>query len=196
MYSVCAHFFSFVMHFRIYRSRGGLIRFLKLRAIRNLVHQIEHSFFYMNNAQHFFFARFYYKSVPPLTNAKIVCESLIIYLSLGIKIPKAFHKMYTWQKYWQRFYDDNTVGYANKYKVNLVNYIYPLKGIRIVFSGPPYKARRTVSRHYHLWVSDDFITGRMPLSFVDLNIDYYQSVVVIRRSNIGIKVWLLFDNVI
>jgi len=36
----------------------------------------------------------------------------------------------------------------------------------------------------------------MPLAFVNLQIDYYQSVVVLRRSNIGLKVWLLFDAVI
>lgn len=45
-------------------------------------------------------------------------------------------------------------------------------------------------------MSDDFFTGRMPLSTMDLSIDYYQSFAVIRRSNIGVKVWLLFDNVV
>jgi hypothetical protein len=196
MFSVCSQFFSFVMHFRIYRLRGGLYRFLKIRALRNLVHQIEHSFFSNQNVQHFFFARFYYKTVPPITNAKMVCESVLVSLSLGVKLNTAFGSVFNWQKYWQHYYDENTVGFFNGYTLNLGNFIYPLKGIRIVCSGPTYKARRTTSLKYHLWVSNDFITGRMPLSFVDLQIDYYQSVVVLRRSNIGLKVWLLFDAVI
>lgn len=66
--------------------------------------------------------------------------------------------------------------------------LYPVKGIRIVCSGPPYKARRTTSVRYLSWVSDEYLTGKMPLSTVNINVDYVQSHVVLRRSTIGIKV--------
>lgn len=76
----------------------------------------------------------------------------------------------------------------NKYGVNLHEFIYPLKGIRITCAGPPYKARRTVTKKYHVWLSEEFLSGRMPMSTMHLELDYYQSVTVIRRSNIGVKV--------
>lgn len=150
MYSVCAHFFSFVMHLRIYRFRGGLYRFLKIRALRNLVHQIEHTFFSYDNVQHFFFARFYYKTVPPMTSAKMVCEYVLIQLSLGSNVRDAFVSVLSWQKYWQKYYDENTVRFLNRFNVNLGNFVYPLKGIRIDCAGPSYKARRTSTMKYHL----------------------------------------------
>lgn len=68
-----------------------------------------------------------------------------------------------------------------------------MKGIRIICSGPPFKARRTTASKYHMWVSYEYLTGRMPLSTMNLQIEYVQSYAVIRRSNIGIKVWILFD---
>jgi hypothetical protein len=74
------------------------------------------------------------------------------------------------------------------------DFLYPIKGIRIICSAPSYKARRTTQLTYLFWLSDEYLAGRMPLSTVNLHIEYVQSHVVIRRSNIGIKVWLLFED--
>jgi hypothetical protein len=188
MYNLCSNFFYLVMHFKLYRAHGGLLRFLRAKALNNLVYQIEHSFFFSSNSLHFISARFYYKSVPPITNAKMVCDVVVITMSLGLNLRSAFSKILNWQTHWQNYYNDNTVAFINRYKVNIGNFVYPLKGIRLDCSGPPYKARRTSRSQYHLWVSNELLTGKMPLSFVDLQIDYYQSVVIIRRSNIGVKV--------
>lgn len=82
------------------------------------------------------------------------------------------------------------------YALDIGACMYPVKGIRVICAGPPYKARRTTASQYHMWASDEYLTGRMPLSTMHLQIEYVQSYVVLRRSNIGIKVWVLFDEVL
>jgi hypothetical protein len=190
------NFLSFVYMLRFFPN----IFYLR-KMLFSLTYQIEHSLFSYSKVPHFFFLRlYYYKYMPPLTNAKIVCEYIILLLSIGLRLNHVFFRISRWQRYWQRKGNKAERHFlrTNSYtsKLSIYNLLYPLKGIRILCSGPLYKARRTVSKKYHLWVSDDFITGRMPLSTLDLHIDYYQSFAVLRRSNIGIKVWLLFSEVL
>jgi hypothetical protein len=64
----------------------------------------------------------------------------------------------------------------------------PLKGIRILLSGPPSKARRKSKVFYHLWVANHYITGNMPLQSFDYVIDYYQTYIVLKRASLGLKV--------
>ena len=188
-------FSSFLFQVKSFRRNYQF--FFNRKAIFNLTYQLENSLFKYSNVPYFFFARFYNNSfLPPITNAKMVCEFVIVQLSLGFRINSVFSKVLNWQKYWKRKTDSKSNTFLNLYRLNLGIFSYPLKGIRIICSGPPYKARRTHSSKYHLWVSNEFFTGRMPLSTMDLHIDYYQSFVVLRRSNIGVKVWLLFDEVL
>jgi len=188
-------FFSFIFQFQFF-GRSYRYFFLR-RSLINLTKQLEHSLFEYSQVPYFFFARFYYsKWLPPITNAKIICEYIIIQLSLGVRINQVFSRVLHWQKYWKLKNDMRSRKFISSYNLNLGSFFYPLKGIRIICSGPPYKARRTISSKYHLWVSNEFFTGRMPLSTMHLHIDYYQSFAVLRRSNIGIKVWLLFEEVL
>lgn len=77
---------------------------------------------------------------------------------------------------------------SNCDELDLREFVYPVKGIRIICSGPSYKARRTTAVKYLVWVSDEYLTGKMSLSTINLSIEYVQSHVVLRRSIIGIKV--------
>jgi hypothetical protein len=83
---------------------------------------------------------------------------------------------------------DEDVQNDSKRLDELATFKNSLKGIRIICSGPPYKARRKVKKKYHLWLSREFITGPMPLQSMDYTIDYYQSFVIIKRATLGIKV--------
>jgi len=135
------------------------------------------------------FLRYYYHALPPFNNARMLCNFLIIKLVTGYGIHGAFNGIYTWQTYWRKKLTDRT-----KYSIELADALYPVKGIRIIFSGPSYKARRTTAFKYLFWVSDEYLVRKMPLSTVNLHIEYVQSHVVLRRSTIGIKVWLLLDD--
>lgn len=64
-------------------------------------------------------------------------------------------------------------------------------GIRVVCSGPPYKGKRTLKTHYHLWVSDYNIIGDMPYQTFVFNIDYFQTTFTFKQATFGLKVWLL-----
>ena len=64
----------------------------------------------------------------------------------------------------------------------------PLKGIRVVCKGPNYKARRKRKFFFHTWVSDDWMTGKMPGQSLDAQVDYYQSFAIQTQASIGIKV--------
>ena len=150
MYNACASFFSIVMHLQIYREHGGLLRFLKYQALYKFVCQIEQTFRTSTKCLHMLNARFYYKSVPPITNAKMVSDVVLITMSMGINIRSAFLYILNWQLYWQAYYNDTTVSNINRYNINIGDFVYPLKGIRIDCSGPPYKARRTSRSQYHL----------------------------------------------
>lgn len=119
-------------------------------ALHNLTLQIENTLYSYHNVAHLFIARFYYRAVPPITNAKILCEYILIQLSNGLKIKAVFSRVSRWQKYWQTRCDNNTAHFIQSFGTHIGNFIYPLKGIRIICSGPPYKARRTTSSKYHV----------------------------------------------
>lgn len=128
----------------------SIFQMLRKKALHNLTLQIEYSLYSHHHVKHFLMARFYYRSVPPITNAKMLCDYILIQLSNGLKIKDVFGRIFRWQKHWQRIYDNNSVGFMRKFALNIGNFLYPLKGIRIVCSGPPYKARRTTSSKYHI----------------------------------------------
>jgi hypothetical protein len=167
---------------------------LQNKALVNLAMQIESSLSFHSDIPHFFYGKFFKEYFPPLFSSKILCEYIIYLFSDGHSINSVFGYVYRWQRYWQRFTDYYTNIFTRNLGLNISTFFYSVKGIRIHFSGPDYKGNRTVTSKYHVWLSDDFYTGRMPLSTMHLDIDYYQSHVVLHSTGIGIKVWLLFDS--
>lgn len=77
-----------------------------------------------------------------------------------------------------------------------VNSRTPLTGLRILITGPPYKARRKIRKYYHLWVANNAITGNLPLQSFDLIIDYYQTHITLKRATLGLRVWVMLDSYI
>jgi hypothetical protein len=72
---------------------------LQKKALTNLAAQIEHTLYECTKVPHLFIARYYYKAVPPLTSAKMLCEYVIMLLTNGYTIIEAFNKTYNWQSY-------------------------------------------------------------------------------------------------
>jgi len=89
---------------------------------------------------------------------------------------------------------------SNKWKLPLFKktvfkYKWPLQGIRVQISGPHKKGlRKKKKNNYHVWLSNDFETGKMPVQSWFYNIDFYQSYVIIKHAKLGVKVWLLFKS--
>lgn len=83
--------------FFIYILELGLLSIfdvLRKKALHNLTSQIEQTLYTHNNVKHLFIARFYYRSVPPITNAKMLCDYILIQLSHGLKIKEVFARVF------------------------------------------------------------------------------------------------------
>jgi len=68
----------------------------------------------------------------------------------------------------------------------------PISGIRIEFSGPPKKAERSKTVAYYDFIQDYRLVGKMPTHSIYADISYYQSYIRLKRSTLGIKVWLFY----
>lgn len=64
-------------------------------SVRLFTHQIEYTLFSFTKVPYFFFARYYYNTIPPLTNARMLCNYIIIKIAAGSKIQEAFDGVYT-----------------------------------------------------------------------------------------------------
>ncbi len=157
----------------------------------SLVSKIEQTLFSYTNNIFKFFPNFYHIQKPFITNSKLLCEFVVLSLESNDSVIKVFKSVKRWHtrqlNNW-RLRSSNVL----KTKIKGVSKI-PLSGLRIVCKGPPYKARRKRKLNYHTWVSDDSITGKMPLQSLKCQIDYYQSFAILKRATIGIKVWTLFQ---
>ena len=119
---------------------------------------------------------------------------------MGLRVLRIFSFLRKWQnisftnslfhseRLLRAFGDSKYENLSSYFKELFFECKFPVKGIRIVFSGPPFKGRRKSKQRYHTWVSNDFVTGKMPLSTLDLQIDYYQAYAIVRRACIGVKV--------
>ena len=127
-----------------------------------------------------------------MNSAKLWCEYIAFYLKKKMTIWKLFSKIKKQQKFEQNEidYDILSKTYDN---IRLHNFKYPLKGIRIIYSGNLKKARRKTQLYYYLWFSKSKFTGKMPLKKFRFYIDYYCTSVSLKRSKIGLKFWLLFN---
>ena len=127
-----------------------------------------------------------------LNNAKMWCEYLVYNLKKKNSIRKMFFYIKKQQIREKRSYEFTKL-YGHVSDKKLLYLKYPLKGIRILYSGNFKKAKRKKKLHYYIWLSNSKFTGQMPLKKFKYYIDYHYSVAVLRRSSIGIKFWLLFN---
>ena len=127
-----------------------------------------------------------------LNSAKLWCEYIAFFLKKKMSIWKLFFFIKRQQQL-----EKNKMAY-HKFSKNtdfivLHPFKYPLKGIRIIYSGNLKKARRKRKLYYYVWLSNSKFTGKMPLKKFKFFIDYYSTSVTLKRSNVGIKFWLLFN---
>lgn len=76
-----------------YRQRD-FINLLFRYAVKLFTHQIEYTLFSYTHVQYLFFAKYYYKVVPPLTSARMLCNYMVIQMTNGLRIDKAFDAVY------------------------------------------------------------------------------------------------------
>lgn len=127
-----------------------------------------------------------------LNSAKMWCEYIVFQLKKRITIRKVFWYIKKQQIREKR----NSLNYILNHPQNsdiLAKYKYPLKGIRILYSGNIKKAKRKQRLYYYVWLADIKYSGGMPVRNLKTYIDYYFSVAVLKRASVGIKFWLLYD---
>jgi hypothetical protein len=127
-----------------------------------------------------------------INSAKMWCEYVVYNLKKRNTIRKLFFFIKKQQKKEKSFVNKVKRIHTN-YDSRLLPFRYPLKGIRILYSGNFKKAKRKKKLHYYLWLSDFNYSGKMPLKKFQYYIDYHSSSVYLKRSSIGIKFWLLFN---
>lgn len=66
-------------------------------------------------------------------------------------------------------------------------YLYPIKGIRILYAGNFKKAKRKKKLYYYVWFTDIDYTGKMPMKQFKYYIDYHAAHATLKRSTVGIK---------
>lgn len=149
---------------------------------------------------------------PSILSAKLLCDYIFFKLKRKFKPNIVYKTVRHWQvrersllffrfnfhhymlsKTKRRLRSTKLAKYNSFYSY-YASYRIPLQGIRIILSGPPYKARRKIKLSYHLWVANHSITGNMPLQTFDLVIDYFQTFVILKRATLGLKVWILFES--
>ena len=186
-----------------------------------LINSIQQTIYNYTNKQYFIYIvpNIFYQYTPYIKSAKLISDYIYIKAKRRFTLTKIFKTI----KYWQmnekiiarnvleqvKFEDDDNNNNDNNDNYYYYNYndnteedsiflfsIYrtPLRGLRILISGPPYKARRKVRKFYHLWVADYQITGKMPLQYINLSIDYYQTHITLKRATLGLKTWILLES--
>lgn len=185
--------------------------FFFIEFFNSLILSIEKTFTYYLNLEStvLFIPNLFFRFKPYLLSAKMICDFIYFRLKRKFRISKVYNSLKRWQAKEQslaffkfNFYklnkkidynSDEKIEY-NRFYRDLVSYRTPLRGLRAICSGPPYKARRKIKVHYHLWVANHSITGNMPLQTIHLCIDYFQSFVILKRATLGLKVWVLFES--
>ena len=196
------------------RSMARLFKFhLLFEFFNNLNSKIEDTFFkYCNEISFFFFIpNLFLLYKPYITSAKLINDYVYFKLKNRFNLNKVYKSIKIWQlkerslaffkfkklnlyQDIRRKHNDIWLRSQTHYFNRFVNLRTPLLGIRILLTGPPYKARRKVKKFYHLWVANHAITGNMPLQTFELMIDYHQTSITLRRATLGLKVWILFES--
>lgn len=170
----------------LYYTKYYLLNFLYL------IYYIEISISEYSNNNCFLFINYSLRLKYYSNSAKMWCEYIAYYLRKKFKIWKLF-----WLIKKQQRIEKNKILYDfssdRRDNIFLHSYKYPLRGIRITYSGNLKKAKRKRKLYYYVWLSDSRYTGKMPLKKFKYYIDYYSISVPLKRSSIGIKFWLLFD---
>ena len=149
---------------------------------------------YTNNNCFLFFT-YNYTNTYYLNSAKLWCQYISYKLKKQISIRKIFVFIRKQQeKELHELKEHKLKLMKRNYNLNsLLNIKYPLKGIRILYSGNLKKAKRKQRISYYIWLSDNILSGKMPLNVYRFYIDYYSTHTTLRRSTIGLKMWLLLD---
>jgi hypothetical protein len=84
---------------RIGTNRDLFCDILYKHAVKLFSYQIEYTLFSYTRVQYFFFARYYYRTVPPLSNARMLCNYIIVKVASGATLKEAFNGVYTWQRH-------------------------------------------------------------------------------------------------
>jgi len=163
------------------------------------------------NSLYLFMPNLFFLYKPYITSAKLICDFVFFKLKNRCSLNRVYKSVKVWQLKERSliFYSfqksiPNISEDKKEHSKSLlektaqfkkfVHFRIPLLGIRILLTGPPYKARRKIKKYYHLWVANHAITGNMPLQTFNLVMDYYQTAIILRRASLGLKVWLLFES--
>lgn len=153
-----------------------------------------------------FIPNFFFLYKPYILSAKLVTDFIYFQLKKWSNVERVYNSFKRWQirerSLFSRLFKFNQDSNSTK-KTNLLDniefhdtifYRSPLKGIRILCSGPPRKAKRKLKNFYHIWVANIDLTGRMPLQSINYAIEYYQTIIVLKRASLGLKTWVLLES--
>jgi len=154
-------------------------------------YKIEQSLLFYTNTTYLFLPTVYINTKPSITDSKIVCEYIVFCLESGYNMNQIWKDIKRWVLH-QLFFLENSIYYTKPITDSAASK-YPLKGIRAICKGPRYAARRKRKVSFHSWVSDEFVTGKMPSQSFSSQLDFFQSFAILKSSSIGVKVWTLFE---
>ena len=161
------------------------------RVLNTLSTGIEATIQNYTNLSFLFYPTVYITFKPSIKNSKLICDYITMSLENGASINNVWKKIKQWIEDQQSILD-RIEGRSLKRRIIGLSR-NSLKGIRIICKGPNYKARRKRKFVFHSWVSDDSITGRMPIQSFNTQIDFYQSFAIMKQATIGVRVWTLFE---
>lgn len=130
---------------------------------------------------------------PPMKDAKLLCDYIVYYLNLRVRLDRIFSNLRYWQNMEYRVI--NTLKHTRWIENELVYKKYPLCGIRILCSGSFKKGGRKRRNYYHLWIRNQRLTRKMPLQTIEMDIDYFSSNTNVVTGTVGVKVWLCFSTI-
>lgn len=132
-------------------------------------------------------------SFPPIKDAKLLCDYVVYYLNMRVRLYRIFSNSRFWQRIEYRL--TNTLKHKRYIDNDFVYKKYPLSGIRILCSGSFKKGGRKRRNYYHLWIRNQRLTRKMPLQTIEMDIDYFYSNTNVITGTVGVKVWLCFSTI-
>ena len=200
---ICSVSKSFFLSSKIFKF------YFLLDFLNHLATKIENTFFsYLKEAHTILFLPNYYLLYRPyITSAKLMNDYIFFKLKNRFNLNTVYKSIKIWQLkerslifFFFKSQKSLTIKDKSSSMLRSIRFTkyaksrIPLLGLRIVLTGPPYKARRKIKKFYHLWVANHSITGNMPLQSFGYSIDYYQTFIVLKRASLGLKVWMLFES--
>lgn len=137
---------------------------------------------------------------PPITNAKIIVDYVVLRSYQGKSLPRVFYELKLWQlsNYeMRRVIEYNAfLGQLSGFPTEMLDHLsykwYPVIGMRIECSGTTKKGRRKRKIYYGDYISNTILFNKSPNNTYSADLDYYQSFVILKSASIGVKVWIFF----